>query len=57
MGGEALGPVKTQGPSVGQCKGCEVGVGRWGGGILIEAGEEGMGVLEEKLVKGITFEM
>jgi hypothetical protein len=34
-----------------------VGVGRWGGGILIEAGEEGMGVLEEKLVKGITFEM
>ena len=29
MGGEALGPVKTQCPSVGECQGRKVGVGEW----------------------------
>jgi hypothetical protein len=29
MGGEALGPVKAQCPSVGGCQGGEVGVGGW----------------------------
>jgi hypothetical protein len=29
MGGEALGPVKAQCPSVGECQGGEVGVGEW----------------------------
>jgi hypothetical protein len=31
MGGEALGPVKTQCPSVGECQGGEAGVGGWVG--------------------------
>jgi hypothetical protein len=29
MEGETLGPVKAQCPSVGECQGREVGVGRW----------------------------
>jgi hypothetical protein len=29
MGGEALGLVKAQYPSVVECQGSEVGVGRW----------------------------
>ena len=29
MGGEALGPVETRCPNVGECKGSEVGVGGW----------------------------
>jgi hypothetical protein len=31
MGEEALGPVKAQCPSVGECQGVEVGVGGWTG--------------------------
>ena len=59
MGREALGPVKAQCPSVGECQGREVGVGRWVGSTLIEAGGGGwyMGFLEGKPRKGITFEM
>jgi hypothetical protein len=37
IGGEALGPVKAQCPSVGECHGGEAGVGGWGN-ILIEWG-------------------
>ena len=29
MGGEALGPVKAQCPSVGECQGMEAGMGGW----------------------------
>ena len=29
MGEEALGPVKAQCSSIGECKGGEVGVGEW----------------------------
>jgi hypothetical protein len=54
MGGEALGPVKTKCPSIGECQDrvVRVGgwvsgwVGRWAGGwgnTLIEAEEKGMG--------------
>jgi hypothetical protein len=46
MGGEALGPVKVQCPSVGECQGGEEGmggcVGGWGN-TLIEAGGERVG--------------
>ena len=31
MGGEALGPVMTRYPNVGECQGGQVGVGRWVG--------------------------
>jgi hypothetical protein len=31
MGGEALGPVKAQWPSVGECQGWEAGIGGWVG--------------------------
>jgi hypothetical protein len=34
MGGEALDPVKTSCPSVGECQGGEAGVGEWVGGRL-----------------------
>jgi hypothetical protein len=37
MGGEALGPVKAQCPSIGECYGGEAGVGGWGS-TLIETG-------------------
>jgi hypothetical protein len=30
MGGEALGPVKALGPSIGECQGQEAGVGGLG---------------------------
>ena len=60
-GGEALGPVKVQCPSVGECQGEEAGVGGWMGmgAPVWKQGERGweMGFLEEKLGKGITFEM
>jgi hypothetical protein len=59
-GGEALGPVKAQSPSVGEFEGREVGVGGWVGEHLIEAGGGGMGHRGfggGKLGKGITFEM
>jgi hypothetical protein len=42
MGAEALGPVKAQFPSVGECQGSEVGVGEWGN-ALTEADGGGMG--------------
>jgi hypothetical protein len=42
MGGETLGLVKARCPSIGGCKGGEVGVGGWVS-PLIEAGEGGMG--------------
>jgi hypothetical protein len=38
MGGEGLGPVKAQCPSVGECHEGEVGVGGWGD-TLIETGD------------------
>jgi len=53
MGKEALSPVKTQFPSVGECQGREAGVD---GSTLIEAGEEGMG-WGCFPGKGLTFEM
>jgi hypothetical protein len=58
MGGEALGPVEVQCPSVGECEGREAGVGGWGN-TLIEAGGRrmGWGFLEGKPGKGITFKM
>jgi hypothetical protein len=49
MRGEALGPVKTRCPSVGECQGGEAGVGGWG--------DEIGGFQGGKLGKGITFEM
>jgi hypothetical protein len=58
MGGEALGPVKAQCPSVGECQGREAGVGE-----LVSRGRgrgsEGWdrGFLEEKPGKVTTFEM
>jgi hypothetical protein len=39
MGGEARGPVKARGPSVGEFEGREVGVGGWVGNTLIEVGD------------------
>jgi hypothetical protein len=39
MGGEALGPVKAQCPSVGECVGRGVGVGGWGHTLIKQ--EEG----------------
>jgi hypothetical protein len=58
MGGEALGPTKAQCPSIEESQGSEVGVGGQGS-TLIEAGGGGWdgGFVEEKLGKGITFEM
>jgi hypothetical protein len=51
MGKEALGPVKAQCPSVGECQGQEAGVG----GLMSRGG--GRGFSERKPGKGITFEM
>jgi hypothetical protein len=60
MGGEALGPVKTPCPSVGECQGREAGVC----GSVVElphrsrGREDGIwGFPEGKPGKGITFEM
>jgi hypothetical protein len=53
MGGEALGPVKDQCPSIGECQDQKVGMG----GLVSRGSREGVGVLEGKLGKGITFEM
>lgn len=54
MGGEALGPVKAQCPSVGECQNRELGVGR-----LVSRGREDVirGFQGGKQEKGITFEM
>jgi hypothetical protein len=56
MVGEALGPVTTQCPIVGECHDVEVG---WWGSTLIEAGggEGDRGLVEEKMGKGITFKI
>jgi hypothetical protein len=43
MEGEALGLVKAQCPSVWEFEGGEVGVGKWVGNTLIEAGRGGKG--------------
>jgi hypothetical protein len=58
MGGEALGPVKAQCASTGECQSGEAGVGGWGS-TLIEAGVGGWhrGFLEGKPEKRITLEM
>jgi hypothetical protein len=54
MGEEALGPVKAQCPSVGECQDQEVEVG----GLVSRGSGEGIGgFLEGKPGKGITFEM
>ena len=54
MRGEALGPVKAQCPTIGECQGQEAGVA-W----VWEQGEglEDSGFYEGILGKGITFEM
>jgi hypothetical protein len=60
MGGEALGPVKAQCTSVGECQGREAEVcGGWGGwgNTLIEEGGRHRGFSEGKPGKGITFEV
>jgi hypothetical protein len=43
VGGEALGPVKAQHPSVGECQGGQAGVGGWVREHLIKAGGGRMG--------------
>ena len=53
MGGEACGLTKIICPSTGECQGQEVGVGGWGVG----GGVGYRGFSEQKLGKGITFEM
>jgi hypothetical protein len=53
MGEEALGPVKALCPSIGDCQGQE-----WEWVSWEEAGGRGdRGISEEKLGKGIKFEM
>jgi hypothetical protein len=42
MGGEALGPVKAQCHSVGECQGGETRMGGWMGNTVIEAERWGM---------------
>jgi hypothetical protein len=55
MGGEMLGPVKAQCPSVGKW---EVWVGRLGNNLYRSRGNEvGSGVSRGKQGKRITFEM
>jgi hypothetical protein len=58
MGGEALGPVETQCPNIGECQGGEVGVGGWVGELPHRSRGKGMGweFAEGKQGKGI-FEM
>jgi len=48
MGGEALGPMKTQCPSVGECQGQEAGVG----GLVSMGRGEGIGVFRGETRKG-----
>jgi hypothetical protein len=60
MGGEALGPVKSRCPNVGECQGGEVGMnGRVVGWVstLIEAEGWDRGFPEGKPGRRITFEM
>ena len=51
MGGEALGPMKPQCPSVGECQDQEAGVG----GLVSRGGNRKFS--EGKPGKGITLEM
>jgi hypothetical protein len=53
MGGEALGPVKAQCLSVGECQDREAGVG----GLVSRVRRDGMGVFRGERRKGDTFEM
>ena len=53
MGGEALGPVKAQCPSVRECQDREAGMD----GLGSRGRGMGEGVSEGKPGKGITFEM
>jgi hypothetical protein len=53
MGGEALDPVKVLCPSIGECLGQEEGLG----GLVSRGRGKGCGFSEEKLGKGVTFEM
>jgi hypothetical protein len=55
VGGEALGPEKTQCPSAGECHDKEAGVG----GLVSRGREDGWdrAFLEGNPGKGITFEM
>jgi hypothetical protein len=52
MGGEALGPMKSLGPSIGECQEKEWEWVDWGAG-----GGRDRGFSEGKLEKRITFEM
>jgi hypothetical protein len=54
IGGAALGPVKAQCPSIGECQGREVGVEWVGGQVVREASSEKQG---EGVEKGKIFEM
>jgi hypothetical protein len=58
MGGEVLGLVKAQCPSIGKCQSREAGMGKWEY-TLTEAGggEEEGGLQGRELGKGTTFEM
>jgi hypothetical protein len=54
MGGEALGPVKGLCPSIGECQGQEVGVGR----LMSRGSREGIGGFQRgKPGKRMKFEM
>jgi hypothetical protein len=53
MGGEALGPLKVQCPSIGKCLGQEAGVE----GLVTRGRGRYRGFSEQKLGKGIAFQM
>jgi hypothetical protein len=57
MGGEAIGPVKVQCPSVGEHQGDEVGVGGWVREHPHRSRGRDRRFVEGKLEKRITFEM
>jgi hypothetical protein len=57
VGEEALGPVKAQSPSVGECKGREVGTGGWGHSLIKARRRDGLGGVWGGWRKEITFEM
>ena len=59
LGGEPLGPVEAQWPSVGECLGSEAGVGGQVGKLLLRGmgRRKGRGGCGGETGKGITFEM